>query len=134
MEQNSVLWSLDSQMGYFCLLRFSYFLIISIYSDLTKKAHNFLLLPSNNLCFALLSQEQHKTNIKKKAKNMNCTKHLQETYRKSALMLLIKEHVENRTIALQKYYTYKSLKNKQSQMQLIHFQLCLMCEAGAFCA
>lgn len=48
-------------------------------------------------------------------------------------MLLIKEHVENLAIALQKYHTYKSLKSKQSQMQLIQFQLHLMCEAGAFC-
>lgn len=48
-------------------------------------------------------------------------------------MLLIKEHVENLAIALQKYYTYKSLKSKQGQM-LIQFRLCLMCEAGAFCS
>lgn len=49
-------------------------------------------------------------------------------------MLLIKEHVENLAIAFQKYYTYKSLKSKQGQMLLIQFQLCLVCEAGAFCS
>ena len=34
-------------------------------------------------------------------------------------MLLIKEHVENLAIALQKYYTYKSLKSRQGQMHYI---------------
>lgn len=125
MEQNSLRIS-EFADGVCYLLTFSYFHIISRYSDLKT------LLPSSNFCFVSLLKIN--TRHREKVENLNCTKHLKETYRKSTLMLLIKEHVENLATALQKYHAHKSLKSKHSQMQLIQCQLCLMCEAGDFCS